>query len=267
MLTPPDKLNTATYGAPTSTPLTDDNFFSMMAEDLCRMAAGGDPSDDDELDERQAELLCRTQFDFLMAKVTSSNANLRRAAFAEQLKLDKEGYFEDMKAYYEQGGTSEPFLVTFPNTPVQLDADREQYYIDLPKQFVNLPRYKNLPREQQAIVECMKVVDRTKRSYVPMTMSQARSFMGNHPAGFQGDIGTSREGAKLWLVMPPNEDAPDKKVLLKVVIRSRDEQLLPEPGYLFAPSYVETLSLAWAAWNGRGKQDNINDANGQTPRV
>jgi hypothetical protein len=266
MLTPPLPLNTAGFDAPTSTPFTDETYFPIMAEDLCRLAAGGDPSDDDELDPRQAELICRNAADALNAKITSTNANIRRQAFLEQLKLDKESYFEDLKAYYEQGGTSEPYIVAFPNTPVIFDKDREQWFIPLPAKFVDLPRYVNLPREQQATVECMRVRDRTKRRYIPMNATDAKYFMSNHSAGFQGNIGTNREGAILWLVMPPNEEAPDEKVLLKVVIRSREQTLAPEPGYLFAASYVETLSMALQMWQGRGAQDNINDANAQTAR-
>ncbi len=266
-LDPGQKYTPATYDPTSAVPVSDATYFAILAEDLCRLAAGGDPSDDDELDPRAAELLCRTTWDALNAKITSVNADKRRMAFAEQLKLDKEGYFEDMKAYYEQGGTSEPFLVAFPDTPVTFDSAREQWYLTLPAQFVNLPRYKNLPREQQAIVECMRVRDRTARRYIPMSAGMAASFMGNHAAGFQGNIGTTREGARLWLVLPPNQDAPDEKVLLKVVIRTRDEQMLPDPGYLFAASYAETLGMAWETWRRRGQQDNINDANAQTPRA
>ena len=239
------------------------NRYALVAEEYRRLESNGDPSDDEALTQEEAELLARQCADSRNAAVRSANADKSRMAFAEQLKLSKEGYFEDLKAYYEQGGTSEPFMVAFPDSPVLYSAARNQKYVKLPDAFVNLPRYQNLPSEQQAVVECMNYLDRAKRSYIPLPPHAGQQVIGLFDTGFQGNIGVLREGPLLWLYPALGYEVPDKTVLLRVVIRSRAETLLPQPGLLAAASDMEILSMMWNLRKGHGKQDKHNDSNPQ----
>lgn len=242
---------------------TDATRFGVLGEEYRRLEANGDPGDDEALTQEEAELLARQCADSRNAAVRAVNADKSRTAFAEQLKLSKEGYFEDLKAYYEQGGTSEPFMVAFEDSPVLYSASRNQKYVQLPESFLKLPRYQNLPSEQQAVVECMNYLDRAKRSYIPLPPHAGQQVIGLFQTGFEGNIGVLREGPVLWLYPALGYDVPDATVLVKVVIRSRDETILPLPGLLAAASDMEILSMMWNLRKGRGKQDKHNDSNPQ----
>lgn len=98
-----------------------DNRYSIIAEQIQRIFAGGDSSEDNELDIREVELL-----------VSQAHANL--------IKID---YFNNLKAEGLHGVNGQ-FKTTIYKLPIKLDEDRQEKYVELPKQYLNLPHGKGL---------------------------------------------------------------------------------------------------------------------------
>lgn len=266
-------LTTTTPVVPATQPGTADfagisnpaaNYFDVLAEQLHLMLSNGDPSDDSSYDLRELNLILRQADTQRNNAIRAINADKKRSAQIEQLKLDKESYFEDMKAYYEQGGTSEPFIVAFPDVALLLDGGRGQYYFILPDAFLAVGRYQNLPSEQHVLVEAMLYKERFLRQFIPLTGNQNMQAMGLWPGGLQGNTGYQREGKRVYLYPDPGTNVVDKKVLVKVVIRPPGSVLLSDPGYLPVVGAVETLSIAAEIIQHRGLQDKRNDGNPQT---
>ena len=95
--------------------------YTYISEQILRIWSGGDSSEDSELDIREIEAL-----------VKQAHANLALIGYRENIRT------EGLHGINGQNKT------TFYKLPVQRDNDRQEMYVELPENYLNLPSNKGL---------------------------------------------------------------------------------------------------------------------------
>ncbi|UYZ60100.1 hypothetical protein [Hymenobacter latericus] len=234
--------------------------LDVLAAEVHRIVAGGNVSADSPVDRRECRLAVQHAYDARKQDVAKYNADRLQKDFTDRLAADKAIYFENLDAIYKFDGTADAWVQTWDNWPVHTNDDGE-YYCLLPQEFVAIRRYQNLPGEELVrMAEPQKVVDRTRRQYLPLRHGQAAAWQTLY-GSMEGNYGFHREGDRLVLTYALGSAPPPDKVLrLQAVIRPKSDTL-PEPGLLEAMNEEDILRRAVAIVTRTRAEDKINDNN------
>jgi hypothetical protein len=231
----------------------------VVAWQIFRILTGGQPVADSPYDIREIKLLYSQVMQEMQGEVNRLNAERLYKDTIERTAFDKAQYFDDMKAIYEYGGTSDDHLVTVYNWPVLFDANQGVYYSLLPEGWLNLKRYRQLPGEEiPRSVTPMKVQDRRKRRYIPLQGGQQ-----NLVEGLQGNLGyyiAGATGERIEYYYDPEIDFPDTQVKIERILRP-DRDTLPTPGLMQDAQDDMAIPKVVALIMRKAPADTKNDAN------
>ncbi|TGE29812.1 hypothetical protein [Hymenobacter metallicola] len=239
----------------------------ILADQLHHWLVGGPPTADSPYTTRELRLWVQQARLWLDAEITRKNKEIEQADFVTRQKLERESFFDDVRAKSEFGETPERWMQTFI-LQVLTDPDTEEQYSELPEAFVNLRRYQNLPGEEGVYaVMAVKEVDRrhTEGTLVKLTPGQELLIDQTLPFGLFGRYGFRREGARIKYSrdrgMKPIAAA---KLLAKLILRDSRLTTLPEAPLIAAAHDFEILKLAQQFALKRKAEDKLNDNNSTT---
>lgn len=228
--------------APLIEPL-DPQRAALLAERCHRILDGGTPRPDSKYQRRELVLHAISAYQAQQGEVLYRNAQARQQDYLLRQKLEKEWYFDDLRAQAETGGTVDEFLYSFI-VPVLTDDTTDRDYADLPEEFLTLKRYANLPGEGIHDVLPLSRKDRLGMPFVPLKGSQSNLLMGL----FKGGIGKytwSRRSTRVLLDHEPGMTRPRErygKVELLLVMRRRKTDELPDAPLLQAAQDFDILA-------------------------
>lgn len=231
--------------------------LDILAAQVHRILAGGNPTVDSPYDRREIILACEQVLVSMQGEIERLNKERKYKDAVDRLAYDKAQYFEDLDAIYKFGGTSDAHIVTLTDWPVLVDAAQELSYSLLPESFLNVKRYQNLPGEEDQVqtVEPMKWAERLKRRYIPLSAAQARLI-----TSLQGHYGFYRKGERLYYYTPKGCPMLDKTLKIEFVLRPVRDQL-PEPGLLQDAQDDMVIPKVVAMIMRKGLEDKKNDNN------
>ncbi|GGG61271.1 hypothetical protein [Hymenobacter glacieicola] len=243
-----------------SQPATED--LDVAAREVFLMAGGGQPTADLNVDERECRLAVEHFYQQRVQAADQYNKDRLQKDFSERLALDKQRYFDLLNAR-QLDGTNAAYLFYFQK-PVLLDAASEQYYCELPEEFVKQEQYDLLPGEELVSV-CEHVkqdLRRKQKGRLFGTKAQAEQFVSLYPIA--PDFGYYRAGNRVWLTQDDYAgEFPASALQLGCVIRPERDKL-PEPGLMTALDLADIVNKAYAMIMQRGQPDKRNDSNSTT---
>lgn len=239
---------------------------TVLADQLELMLTGGNPSDDSPYDIRFVQLCVQESRIGLQNEIDQLNERIRQEDFVLRQKLEKDSYFDDLRARREDEASADRWIQAF-RIKLLLDVERDEQYFLLPQAFVQLRRYQNLPGEEGVRdIEALRRTDRGKYPFVYVPNGIDVLSAGVYAGGLQGNWGFYYEQYngehRVYLIPPTRLSAkiPDDFPLRgRVVVRESRLTSLPTAPLRRAASDWEILRRALDLALLRTKPDLTND--------
>ena len=256
-VTPPAPL----FSAPAIEPL-DPVRAEVLAERAHRILDGGTPRPDSRYQRRELVLHVISAYEAQEAERLLRNAQALQQDYLLRQKLEKEWYFDDLRAQSELGGTADEFVYSYV-LPVHSDL-YERDFVDLPAEFLTLKRYGNLPGEGVADVQPLTRKDRLTARFVPLVGGQDGLLAGLFKDGLGGVYTWQRRGARVLLDRDPGlarvkDRFPSLELLL--VLRRRKTDELPAPPLVQAAQDFDILARVLKLALKKVPEDKVDDNN------
>jgi len=236
---------------------------NVLAERLHRLLDGGTPRPDSKYQRRELLLHILSAYTAQQGEVLFRNAQALQQDYLLRQKMEKEWYFDDLRAQSELGGTVDEFIYPYV-VPVLVDTTTDRDYADLPEEFLTLKRYGNLPGESIQDVQPLTRKDRLTMPFVPLRGSQESLLAGLFKGGLGGKLTWSRRSTRVFFDHDPGcprASARFDQVELLLVMRRRKAGELPEPALLQAAQDFDILARAQKLALKVVPEDKINDNN------
>lgn len=236
--------------------------FELLAEQLHRLLAGGDPSRDSPYHRAELRLLCEQAWETLEAERIRKNKEIRLAWEERQLRINKELHIDALRERFDLGGTADYYTRPFV-LKVQYEKERELYYCLLPDDYVGLTRYERLPGEGIVDVAPVKRSEQRKLLFVPLEGGQTGLFQGLLRGGLQGNIAYYQEQGQLnFETEPGGPRFTWEEVLVRLIIRTDMQHALGEAAEVEPTTNLAILSQALQMMRQRTPTEDLsNDGN------
>ncbi len=236
--------------------------FELLAEQLHRLLAGGDPSRDSPYHRAELRLLCEQAWETLEAERIRKNKEIRLNWEERQLKINKELHIDALRERFEMGGTADYYTRPFV-LQVLFDKQREIHYSLLPDDYVNLTRYERLPGEGIVDVAPVKRSEQRQLLFVPLEGGQTGLFQGLLRGGLQGNVAYYQEGPRLnYETEPGGHRFTWTELLVRMIIRDDMREELAEAAEFEPTTNLAILSQALQMMRQRTPTEDLsNDGN------